>query len=103
MPEHDHTHNNHLIPRRQRNLTDDDIEELLLAIEKRSTQTHSCRFINVSEDDFYESVRFFKTFNEGLTSGRNIVAKTILILLITFLFGMLGAGFIAKIKTPYGN
>jgi len=87
-------------PRRHRNLTEDDIEELLLALERRSPHGHSCRFTNVSEEDFYESVKFFKTLNEGLTSGRNIIAKTILVLLITFLFGMLGAGFLAKIKTP---
>jgi len=84
---------------RKRNLTDEDIQELLIAFEKHP-RPHMCRFEGVTEEDFYESVKFFKYLNEILTSGRNIIAKTILVLLITFLFGLLGSGIITKLKGP---
>ena len=83
---------------RKRSLTDEDIAQILVAFENRPTHLHACRFEGVSEEDFYESVKFFKYLNEVLTSGRNIVAKTILVLLVTFLFGLLGAGIISKVK-----
>jgi len=82
---------------RKRSLTDTDIEEILSAFEKHPRQ-HICRFEGVTEEDFYESVKFFKYLNEGLTSGKNIIAKTILVLLITFLFGLITSNIITKFK-----
>ena len=82
---------------RKRSLTNNDIEDILAAFERRP-HPHVCRFEKVTEADFYESVKFFKYINEGLASGKNIIAKTVLVLLVTFLFGMLGAGIISKIK-----
>ena len=83
---------------RRNSLTEHDIEDIIMAIESR--QSHACRFKGVTEEDFYESVRFFKIANTNLTSGKNIIMKTFLVLLITFLFGMLGAGILGKIKGP---
>lgn len=100
MTESEHNLDTHKFHSRKRSLTDNDIEELIIAFEKRAAHPHSCRFSSITEEEFYASVKFFKNLNEALTSGRNIVAKTILVLLITFLFGMFGAGILAKLKTP---
>lgn len=84
---------------RQNSLTEHDIEDIIHAFEQRPG-LHDCRFKAVTEEDFYESVRFFKTMNENLNNGKNIIMKTILVLLVTFLFGVLGAGILGKIKGP---
>jgi len=86
----------HRPERRTRNLTEDDIEAIIRAIDER--HGHVCRFNRITEDDVYESVKFFKYLNEIMTNGRNIAAKTVLVLLITFLFGVLGAGIVSKWK-----
>jgi len=82
---------------RRNSLTEHDIEDIIAALDKR-TQGHICRFNGVTEEEFYESVRFFKSWNESLTSGKNLVARTVLVLLITFLFGAIGAGIVGKMK-----
>lgn len=84
--------------RRKANLTDKDIARILDAFEARLHQRHMCRFEKISEDDFYASVEFFKEFNESLKAGKAVAAKTILVLLITFLCGVLGAGIVSKLK-----
>jgi len=85
---------------RKRSLTETDINDLIDALEKRQEGAHQCRFGKVSEEDFYASVEFFKSINAGLTSGKAIAAKTVLVLLITFLCGVIGAGFVSKFKGP---
>jgi hypothetical protein len=82
---------------RQRSLTEHDIEDLLEAIEKRSG--HVCRFKGVSDADFYESVKFFRSWNESLNNGKGIVGKTILVVLITFLMGATGWGIVALVSS----
>ena len=82
---------------RKNSLTEHDIEDIIRALESKSL-VHTCRFGGVTQDEFYESVKFFKYLNSGFTSGRNIIAKTILVLLVTFLFGMIGMGVVTKIK-----
>jgi len=85
---------------RKRSLTDADINDLLDAFDKRQDGIHQCRFGKVSEEDFYASVEFFKSINAGLSSGKAIAAKTVLVLLITFLCGVLGAGVVSRLKGP---
>jgi len=85
---------------RNRSLTDDDINDILAAFEQRPHAPHMCRFEKISEEDFYASVEFFKSFNESLKAGKAVAAKTVLVLRITFLCGVLGAGIITKIKGP---
>jgi len=86
--------------RRKRSLTEADINDILAAFEKRPHTNHLCRFEKISEDDFYASVEFFKSFNESLKAGKAVAAKTVLVLLITFLAGVIGAGFLSKLKGP---
>jgi hypothetical protein len=90
---------------RKRSLTEADINDLLDALDKRreiekekEVVEHSCRFGKVTEEDFYASVEFFKSMNAGLTSGKIIAAKTVLVLLVTFLCGVIGAGLFSKFK-----
>ena len=90
---------------RRNSLTEQDINDIVAAFEEKQIRIpHVCRFPGVNEDDFYESVKFFKYVNEGLTSGRNLVGKTLLVLFITFIFGATGVGIVAmifsKIKGP---
>ena len=82
---------------RQRSLTKHDIEDIINALEASAGKPHLCRFERVTEEDFYASVEFFKSFNAGLNSGKSVAAKTILVLLITFLCGVLGAGIFKKL------
>jgi len=83
---------------RKRSLTEADIADIMSALDARSEQQHLCRFGKVTEEDFYASVEFFKSFNAGLNNGKILAAKTILVLLITLLFGVLGAGIVEKLK-----
>lgn len=83
---------------RKRNLTEHDIEAILHAFEDRVAQKHICRFTAITEEEFYESVKFFKFWNDAMSSGKNLAAKTILVLLITLVFSLLGYGIAGKIK-----
>jgi hypothetical protein len=84
---------------KERSLTEKDIMAIITALREQPTPPHLfCRFEKVSEEDFYASVEFFKEFNVGLKAGKAVAAKTILVLLITFLCGIFGAGIIGKFK-----
>ena len=86
----------HQYRERKRSLTDKDIQEILEAFDSRMSM-HSCRFPKVTTEDFYESVQFYKHINDGITNSRNLVGKTILIILVTFILGAIGSGIVSKI------
>jgi 5-bromo-4-chloroindolyl phosphate hydrolysis protein len=62
---------------RERSLTAKDIDAIMAAIDER--HGHVCRFNKITEEEFYESVKFFKSMNESMTSGRNLAVKTAIV------------------------
>lgn len=80
----------------KRNLTDEDIEALVTALEKKSG--HSCRFDNVSADDLGEAVTFYKNFNDIVSEGKSTARKTLVVITVTSAVGIAIAGVIVKLK-----
>ena len=80
----------------KRNLTDEDIEALVTALEKKSG--HSCRFDNVSADDLGEAVTFYKNFNNIVSEGKTTARKTLVVITVTGAVGIAVAGAVVKLK-----
>lgn len=79
----------------ERTMTDADIEAIVKAMQA-TTDSH-CRY-DVAPDDLAEAVRFFKNVNEALENSRRTVWNTLLVLIITGLFALLGVGFWSKLR-----
>lgn len=83
---------------RKRSLTNEDIQEILRAFEEsRDSLPHICRFGDVSKEDFEESVKFYKHWNTSLASGKSVAAKTLIVLIVTFLVGSAAVGAVVAI------
>jgi len=76
-------------------LTEHDIEDIVNAV--KNATPHTCRFGGVTEEEFYESVKFYKYWNRVLTSGGNLAAKIVFTALIVFICGVAANGFISTI------
>lgn len=77
-----------------RNLTDADIMAVVSAL--KSVNEH-CRY-DIAPEEMKEVVRFVKNWNAALERGQTTMWTTILVLVITGLFGLLGLGAWARLK-----
>ena len=79
-----------------RTLSDSDINAIAEAV--LNHESHPCRFSAISPEDLAESVKFYKNFNKVLTETNSVMRKTIIVLLMTFLAGIISSGIAVAIK-----
>ena len=87
-------------PPDRRRLSDDDIEAIIVAIEKR--QEHVCRY-NVTPDQLQSVVRFVGHIDSLLSETGSTIRKTIIVAGISGFIALLGIGAYAKIKQIIGG
>jgi len=90
----------HQYERRQRSLTDADIEAIAAAVVR--LQPHSCRFTGINSEDLEASVRFHKTVDQLMSETGSTIRKTIIVAGIGGLISLLVLGIYAKIKQEIG-
>ena len=93
---HDNDSPNLHIERRRRNLTADDIEELVHRI--NASKHLDCRFHGISNTDLEEAVEFYKNFNKLMAESGNTIWKTVLVLGVGGLCSLILLGIYSKIK-----
>jgi hypothetical protein len=87
----------HVGERRKRMLSDDDIEAIAQALAKHSHD--SCRFEGLTRDDVLEAVKFYRNFNDTVSSSKKTVLNAVLVIVITGLISLTSFGVIAKITS----
>lgn len=86
------------VPDRRR-LSDDDINAICDALEKR--QGHVCRF-NVSPQEIDDAVRFQRHVNALVTETGSTIRKTIIVAGVGGMISLLVLGLYAKLKSALG-
>lgn len=81
--------------RKARSITDEDVDAIASAILSKSAG-HSCRFNRLDPDVLEAAVEFYVNANKILTDSKGVVGKTLLVLIVTAMFGMLAAGAISE-------
>ena len=84
----------------ERTLTDADIAALVQAFDAgKSLQTADahCRY-DIPPEELKEMVRLAKNWNQILENGQKTLWNTVIVLVITGLFTLLGLGAIARIR-----
>lgn len=81
-------------PRRRNNLTDEDIQKIVTAI---NGHEQSCKFDGVSPDDLKEAVEFYKNFNELMKNSKKTVLDTFLKLGVGAICSLLLLGLLVKL------
>jgi len=90
-------HMEHQEDRRQaRTLSDGDVQAIAGAI-IAATAEHPCRFASMNPNDMSEAIIFYKNWNRILGESKGVVAKTILVLTVTALFGIMASGFVSEL------
>lgn len=85
----------------ERHFTDADLDRFIEKIEERNA--HQCRFASIPEEDLRASVDFYKNLNQAYRETNSVARKTIVTIVITSAFALLGWGFVSKIKTALGG
>lgn len=81
--------------RRARNLTDDDVAAIVEAISNQNH--HACRFSRIDTEVMEEAIKFYQKMNKIMDDSKGIVGKTILVLLVTALCGIMFSGAITEL------
>jgi len=87
-------HMEHEPERRTRTLSDDDIRAIAGEI-VAATAAHPCRFLEMNPDDLREAISFYKNVNKIMTESKGVFRNTIIVLVITAGFGLMGKGVLA--------
>ena len=82
--------------RRTRNLTNEDIEEIVRQVNQ--SKHLDCRFTNISTDDLEEAVEFYRNFNKLMAESGSTIWKTVLVLGVGGVCSLLLLGIYSKIK-----
>lgn len=82
--------------RRSRNLTNEDIEEIVLQLNQ--ARHLDCRFDNITTEDLEEAVKFYKNFNKFISESNTTIWKAFLVLGVGGVFGLVILGIYAKIR-----
>lgn len=93
---HDNESSRPDLERRHRNLTDADIEALVVQI--NHAKHLNCRFDNISNGDLEEAVKFYKNFNSFMDESKSTIWKAILTLGVGGTIVLLGLGLLTKLK-----
>ena len=93
---HDNESSRPNLERRHRNLTDADIEALVVQI--NHAKHLNCRFDNISNGDLEEAVKFYKNFNSFMDESKSTIWKAILTLGVGGTIVLLGLGLLTKLK-----
>lgn len=82
-----------------RTLSEDDILAISVAIREHNEEHFRiCRFGTTDPDDLHEAIIFYRKFNEAMDESKSVVRKTVLVMLITGIAGILGVNIWSKIK-----
>lgn len=81
-----------------RNLTPLDVKDIAEAL-KNIHQKTSCRFLEISQEDLKETIRFCKHFNSVKQNSIKVIWNTFLILGATGLVSIIVLGIVEKIKS----
>jgi len=79
-----------------RKLSDEDIQAIMVAIHSVD-HPRNCRFSQTTPEDMEEAIEFFRTFNTAWNESKSTIRKTLIVILVTFISGMMGAGIIVEI------
>lgn len=82
--------------RRSKNLTEEDLTNIVHAINK--SRIHECRFTTIEEEDLRAAVDFYKNFNSIINDSKKTVRRTLLILMLTAICGLVFTGFLLKVR-----
>ena len=93
---HDNESSRPNLERRHRNLTDADIDALVVQI--NHAKHINCRFDNISNGDLEEAVKFYKNFNSFMDESKSTIWKAILTLGVGGTIVLLGLGLLTKLK-----
>ena len=93
---HDNDPVRSFVERRTRNLTDADIEELVIQI--NASRHMDCRSDAISSSDLEEAVEFYKNFNKLMAESGSTIWKTVLVLGVGGLCSLILLGIYSKIK-----
>ena len=93
---HDNESSRPNLERCHRNLTDADIEALVVQI--NHAKHLNCRFDNISNGDLEEAVKFYKNFNSFMEESKSTIWKAILTLGVGGTIVLLGLGLLTKLK-----
>lgn len=92
----------HMIERRSRMLTDEDVEALADALHRRAgDHVAACRFARVTPERLDRAIEFCDRMDKIIDDSASLVGKTVLILVVTAIVGTLFAGFLVKIKDSF--
>jgi len=92
----------HIIERRTRTLTDEDIEALANALHQRANDhITACRFGRIDPDKMERAIEFCERIIKVMDNSASLAGRTILVLFITAAVGSMFAGFIVKIKDSF--
>lgn len=83
--------------RRQRVLTDDDIQAI--ALEIITARSTVCHLEKIDPDELREAVNFYKNINAILADSKRTVRKTIITMLVVVCSGLIVLGFWEKART----
>ena len=86
--------------RRSRNLTENDIDEIVRRV--NLSRHLDCRFDNIEEEDLQEAVKFYKNFNKLISDSGTTIWRAFLVLGLTTAMGLIVLGIYAKIKQGIG-
>ena len=92
----------HVIERRSRILTDEDIEALADALHQRAGEhVAACRFVRVTPEKLDRAIEFCDRMDKIIDGSASLAGKTVLILVVTAVVGTLFTGFLMKIKDSF--
>ena len=82
-----------------RTLSDEDISAITTALRGHDLEhLKVCRFNITNPEDLNEALMFYRKFNEALDESKSVVRKTILVIIISTIAGLIGVGFWTKLK-----
>jgi len=93
---HEEHHLERIENRRSRNLTDEDVEAIASAIFSKQND-HPCRFARIDPEILEEACKFYQKMNKIMDDSKGIVAKTILVLLVTAICGIMFSGAVTEL------
>lgn len=82
--------------RRSRNLTNEDIEEIVRQV--NHSRHLDCRFDNITNGDLEEAVKFYKNFNKFMSESSSTIWKAVLVIGVGGVLGLIVLGIYAKIR-----
>ena len=78
-------------------LSDESVQKIADAVAKNNS-VHTCRFVNVKQEDMAEAVKFYRHFNNAMEGSKRVIWHTILALGVTGIIACVWIGFVGKLK-----